>query len=259
MNQNLTEIVFLLDRSGSMSYLTDDTIGGYNSFIEKQKNEPGEAKLTTVLFDDKYELLHNGTDLKTAEPLNRTTYFARGSTALYDALGKTINDVGHRLAKIPEEERPSKVIFVITTDGFENASKEFTQSAVKEMITHQTEKYSWEFIFLGANIDSAEVGASMGISVDRSFNYTASAQGTSALYSTLSASISDYRVSGTINTDAIVEGLEADAKSYSDIDITDHALKTDMGASVLINSDELSGTIAIMEIDTAASTNASAI
>ena len=215
MNQNLTEIVFLLDRSGSMSHLTDDTIGGYNSFIEKQKTEPGEAHLTTVLFDDKYEFLHNGTDLKTAEPLNRNTYFARGMTALYDALGKTINDVGRRLANTPEEDRPSKVIFVITTDGLENASQEFSQSAVKEMITHQAEKYSCEFFFLGANIDSAEVGKSIGVKADRSFNYMATDDGVNALYCTMSAAVSDYRVTGSVDSTCIADGL-ASVRKYKD-------------------------------------------
>lgn len=226
MKENLTEIVFLLDRSGSMLPLTNDTIGGYNSFVERQKNEPGEAKLTTVLFDDEYTLLHNGADIKTVEPLDSTTYFARGMTALYDALGKTINDVGHRLAGTPEEERPSKVIFVITTDGLENASREFTQSSVKEMITHQTEKYSWEFIFLGANIDSAQVGDTIGIANDRSFNYMATEAGVSALYSAVDAAVSDYRVTGSVDACAVARALNCDqdaaittlasARSYHD-------------------------------------------
>lgn len=207
MNANLTEIVFLLDRSGSMSHLTDDTIGGFNSFIEKQKSESGEAKLTTVLFDDKYELVHNGEPIENVKPLNKDVYFPRGTTALYDAVGKAINDVGRRLAATPEGDRPSKVIVVITTDGHENASREFTAYQVKSMIEHQTEKYSWEFIFLGANIDSAKAGANIGIKADRSFDYTASAKGTSNLYCAVSTSVSDYRTTGSIDADALTASL----------------------------------------------------
>lgn len=121
INTNLTEIVFILDRSGSMMSLTNDTIGGFNSFVEKQKNEPGEALLTTILFDDQYEILHNGMNLRDVQPMTKDQYWARGMTAMYDAIGKTINEVGRRLSDTTEEQRPGKVIFVITTDGLENA------------------------------------------------------------------------------------------------------------------------------------------
>ena len=195
MRDNLTEIVFILDRSGSMSGLTDDTIGGFNSFIEQQKKVDGEAKLTTVLFDDRYELLHNGVDINEVKPLTRDDYM----TALYDAIGKTINDVGDRLSKTPEDDRPSKVIVVITTDGAENSSVEFSQSKIKEMITHQTEKYSWEFIFLGANIDSVAVGDSIGIAANRSANYSASDKGVASVYCAMCDTISTYRNTGTVD------------------------------------------------------------
>lgn len=195
---NLTEIVFILDRSGSMMPLTNDTIGGFNAFIEKQKNEPGEARLTTVLFDDQYEILHNGINIKNVEPMAKNQYWARGWTAMYDAIGKTINEVGSRLSDTPEDDRPGKVIFVITTDGMENASREFTQEMVKGMIQHQTEKYSWDFIFLGANIDSKQQAKNIGISEEYAANYTATAQGTRSMYFAADAAVSSHRHTGTI-------------------------------------------------------------
>jgi hypothetical protein len=180
MNQNLTEIVFILDRSGSMSGLENDTIGGFNGFVKKQA-EAGQTSLTTVLFDDRYEILHNGVDAGKVV-LSDKEYFTRGCTALLDAVGKTINDVGKRLAETPEASRPGKVIFVITTDGLENASREFGYDAVKGMIAHQTEKYGWEFVFMGANIDAAKEGGKLGIGIDRSVNFTASSLGISKMF-----------------------------------------------------------------------------
>lgn len=200
MNTNLTEIVFILDRSGSMMSLADDAIGGFNSFVEKQKNEPGEALLTTVLFDDQYEILHNGMNIKEVQALSKDQYWARGMTAMYDAIGKTINEVGHRLSETPEEQRPGKVIFVITTDGLENASLEFNQAKVKEMIQHQTEKYSWEFIFLGANIDSAKTAENIGINKGYAADYIYSAQGTSSMYAAVDCAVSSLRSTGSVTT-----------------------------------------------------------
>ena len=198
MKENLTEIVFILDRSGSMSSLTTDTIGGFNSFIDTQKQEDGEAILTTILFDDQYEILHNGVDIKTVKPLTSKEYSARGMTALLDAIGKTINTVGERLNKTNEDDKPSKVIFVITTDGQENSSKEFTQSKVKEMIEHQTNNYSWQFMFLGANIDAVSTAQSFGISGQFASNYTANSVGTDSLYRSVSKSVASYRSAGEI-------------------------------------------------------------
>ena len=199
MNENLTEIVFILDRSGSMGHLTEDTIGGFNSFIENQKKEDGEAVLTTILFDHEYEILHNGVNIKNVKPLTNKDYSVRGMTALLDAIGRTINIVGERLGKMNERDRPSKVIFVITTDGQENSSKEFTQSQIKKMIEHQTNKYNWQFMFLGANIDAVSTARSFGISGQFASNYVANAIGTDVLYSTLSKSVSDFRTVGKIN------------------------------------------------------------
>jgi uncharacterized protein YegL len=193
MKQNLTEIVFILDRSGSMSDLTNDTIGGFNSFISEQKKVAGEAVLTTVLFNDKYEILHNGIDIKKVAPLTDKEYSARGSTALLDAIGKTINSVGERLASTKEDDRPEKVVFVITTDGEENASVVFSQSQVKAMIEHQTEKYSWQFLFLGANIDAVSTAQSYGINADFASNHTASAVGIASVFGALSVAIKHHR------------------------------------------------------------------
>lgn len=200
MNPNLSEVIFILDRSGSMASLTNDTIGGYNAFIEEQKKDPGETKLTTVLFDHEYEILHNGVNVHDVAPMTAKDYWPRGCTALYDAIGKTINDVGHRLSNTAEDERPSKIIFVITTDGMENASREYSQRKVKEMIEHQTNKYSWQFIFLGANIDVEEVAGGIGINLDYAKSYSANSRGIGSVYSTMSKITSDYKASGVVDT-----------------------------------------------------------
>lgn len=199
MNNNLTEIIFLLDRSGSMEGLVKYTIGGFNSFINNQKNESGEAKLTTVLFDDRYEILYNGVDIKIVNKMTDKEYFTRGMTALLDAIGKTINEVGIRLNNTLEENRPSKVIFVITTDGEENSSYEFSQNTIKEMIERQTNKYNWQFIFLGANIDAIGIAKKFGISDKFASSYTSSSIGTDALFTTMSKTIGNYRGTGNID------------------------------------------------------------
>ena len=191
MNQNLTEIVFILDRSGSMSGLENDTIGGFNGFVKNQA-KAGQTSLTTVLFDDKYEILHNGIDAGDAV-LTGDEYYTRGNTALLDAVGKTINDVGKRLNETPEDLRPAKVIFVITTDGLENASRRFSYGEVKRMITHQTEKYNWEFIFMGANIDVAKEGDRLGICTDNSFSYTASPAGIGRMFARAALACQELR------------------------------------------------------------------
>ncbi|MGA9227489.1 MAG: VWA domain-containing protein, partial [Mesobacillus sp.] len=176
MNNNLTEIIFLLDRSGSMAGLESDTVGGFNAFVKKQSELEGETILTAVLFDDEYEVLWNGIDAREVK-LTEKEYFVRGTTAMLDAVGKSIIDVGYRLSKTSEDRRPSKVIFVITTDGMENASREFTYEKVKELIRHQQEKYRWEFIFMGANIDAAKEADSLGIDIENSYNFEASHKG----------------------------------------------------------------------------------
>jgi uncharacterized protein YegL len=192
MNKNLTEIIFLLDRSGSMSGLENDTIGGFNAFVERQCQLEGDTLLTTVLFDDQYEVLWNGKDA-TKVKLTSKEYYVRGTTALLDAVGKTILDVGHRLSKTPEEQRPGSVIFVITTDGMENASREFTYEKIKELIKHQQERYSWEFIFMGANIDVAEEAISLGISKDNAFDFEASEVGVEKMYNVMCEAVTVKR------------------------------------------------------------------
>ncbi|HHV13109.1 MAG TPA: VWA domain-containing protein [Clostridiales bacterium] len=199
MRNDLTQIVCILDRSGSMSTLELDTIGGYNRFIESQKEDQGEAWVTTVLFDDKYELLYDAADIKTVQPMTNKEYYARGMTALYDAIGKTIVDIGHRLAMLAEEERPSKVIVVIITDGQENSSKEYDKDRVKEMITHQTQKYNWQFIFMGANIDSAAEAASIGIDEKFSMDYAATNLGTARVYAGADRAVRQMRGEGRVD------------------------------------------------------------
>lgn len=185
MKKDLTEMVFILDRSGSMFSLANDTIGGFNSMIENQKTKEGEAFVTTVLFDDQYELLHDHINIKEISSINHDEYFARGTTALFDAVGKTINTVGARLSSTPEEERPEKVIVVIVTDGLENASKEFTRETVKNMIEHQQNIYSWTFIFLGANMDAVQEATSFGVRASHSHTYAANSASTASVYSAI--------------------------------------------------------------------------
>lgn len=193
MNKNLTEIIFLLDRSGSMGGLETDTIGGFNSFIQKQKELEGETIVTTILFDDRYEILWNGVNADKLK-LTENEYFVRGGTALLDAVGKTILNVENRLSKTNEEERPGKVIFVITTDGLENASREFNYKKVQELVKHQQEKYSWEFIFLGANIDAAKEANSIGIRKENAFEFESSKRGVQKMYSMVHAAVLSKRV-----------------------------------------------------------------
>lgn len=193
MNQNLTEIIFLLDRSGSMSGLENDTIGGYNGFLKSQC-KLGQTLLTTVLFDDRYEILHNGVDASNVT-LTEKEYYTRGATALLDAIGKTILDVGFRLSHIPEENHPGKVIFVITTDGLENASKEFSYDQVSDMITLQQRIYHWEFIFMGANIDVAKESHKLGINPQMAFRYEASGVGTGKMFKQVDDMVYGFRIS----------------------------------------------------------------
>lgn len=192
-NKNLTEMVFILDRSGSMSGLEADTIGGYNSLLEKQRNETGEAVVTTVLFDDRYEMIHDRVAIKKIKDITSKEYFARGMTGLLDAIGKTINHVGNRHKNALESEVPHKTMVVIITDGYENASREYSLLQVKKMIEHQKEKYGWEFLFLSANIDAVSTAASFGISADRAVTYEADSEGTRINFEAVSKAQSAIR------------------------------------------------------------------
>ena len=199
MKKDLTELVFILDRSGSMSGLESDTIGGYNALVEKQKKESGEAIITTVLFDERYELLHDRINLRGIAPITDKEYYVRGSTALLDAVGKTINKIGNVQRKTAEAERAEHIMFVITTDGMENASREFSYEKIRKMIEHQKSKYSWEFIFLGANIDAIETAERFGISKDRATNYNADSEGTILNYEVISETVSCLRANSKIS------------------------------------------------------------
>lgn len=193
MNLNKTDITVILDKSGSMRSLINDTVGGFNSFLTEQKEQPGEATLTLVQFDTKNRVVVDGAPLKDVKELTEASYRPGGNTALLDALGATINKVGQRLAETPEEERPGKVIFLVMTDGEENASNEFTKEQIKTMVEHQTEKYNWSFVFLGANIDSITTATSMGFAAANASNYNATGVGTRAAYNAISAGVTQYR------------------------------------------------------------------
>ena len=195
MKKNLTEIVFILDRSGSMSGLEDDTIGGFNALIEKQKQEAGEAYVSTILFDNFSEVIHDRVRLDRVPRMTRKEYYVRGCTALLDAVGGAIHHIGnvHKYAR--EEDRPEKTLFVITTDGMENASRQYTYEKVRSMIEKQKAKYGWEFLFLGANIDAAREAARFGITADRAANYHADRQGTAVVYEAVSETVCNFRAS----------------------------------------------------------------
>lgn len=199
MKDNLTELIFILDRSGSMQSMAVEAIGGFNAFLEEQKKQAGEAKLTLVLFDNEYLLVHDGKNIQEVEPLNETTFQPRGTTGLLDAVGRTVDDVGRRLSETPEADRPSKVLVAILTDGQENASSDYTRSKIHDMITHQTEKYSWQFLFLAANQDAFAEATNLGISLKNTASYTADAQGLTRAFASVSYAASSYRTTGDLN------------------------------------------------------------
>lgn len=196
MNNTLTEIVFILDRSGSMSGLESDTIGGFNSMLARQQAAAeGEAAITTVLFDDKYELLHDRTPLKAVTPMTGRQYYVRGSTALLDAVGQTIHKISTAYKYTAGNRCAGKVMVIITTDGLENASREYSYEQVRNMIEHQREAHGWEFIFLGANMDAVQVAGRFGISADRAATYHADSEGTQLNYAAMGEAIDDFRAS----------------------------------------------------------------
>ena len=201
MKQNLTELVFILDRSGSMAGLEDDTIGGFNAMIEKQKHEPGDAIVSTVLFDNRSEVVHDRLPLFRVPALSRRDYYVRGCTALLDAVGGAIRHIGnvHKYARA--EDRPARTLFVITTDGMENASRNYDYQQVKMLIQRQKARYGWEFLFLGANIDAAKEAARFGISADRAANYHADRRGTNVIYETVSETVCSFRASRPLDAD----------------------------------------------------------
>lgn len=193
MRKDLTEIVFILDRSGSMSGLESDTIGGFNSMLEKQKNEKGKAFVSTILFDHERVVLHDRADIKRVKPMTKKDYTVRGCTALIDAIGEAIHHIGniHKYAR--PSDVPEHTIFIIITDGMENASHKYDSDTVKKMIERQKYKYGWEFLFLGANIDAVETAAHFGIGADRAVNYHSDRRGIRLNYAVLSEAVTSVR------------------------------------------------------------------
>lgn len=209
---NTTELVFILDRSGSMAGLEADTIGGFNAMIEKQRKEDGECYVSTVLFDGVSEVLHDRVKLSEIEPMTDEDYTVRGSTALIDAIGGAIRHIGniHKYAR--PEDVPAHTMFIITTDGMENASHKYTSERVKNMIERQKEKYGWEFLFIGANIDAVETAARYGISKERAVNYKADKRGTKVLYESVAKAVKSVRNSETLSADWCAE-IDEDFRS----------------------------------------------
>ena len=199
MRKGLTEIVFILDRSGSMAGLESDTIGGFNSMIAKQKKEVGEAYVSTVLFDDHCEVLHDRVPMNQVPVMTEEDYYVRGCTALLDAVGGAIHHIAHVHKYARPEDRPEKTLFVITTDGMENASRHYSYEKVREMIQKEQEKYGWEFIFIGANIDAAQEAGRFGIRKERAVNYVHDEVGTEAVYRSVSKAVCAMRMTGSID------------------------------------------------------------
>ncbi len=219
MRKGLTEVVFILDRSGSMSGLEADTIGGFNSMLEQQRKGEGEVIISTVLFDDVTEVLHDRIDIAKVEPMTDKQYYVRGCTALLDAVGGAIHHIGniHKYAR--KEDVPEKTLFIITTDGMENASRQYSYDRVKHMVERQKEKFGWEFIFLGANIDAIDVAGRFGINPNRAVNYENDGQGTALNYMAMSETITSVRCAATPCAASMAldhsEALERVRKDYA--------------------------------------------
>ena len=214
MRKGLTEVVFILDRSGSMSGLEADTIGGFNSMIEKQQKEEGEALISTILFNDETEVLYDRVPIGKVEPMNDKQYYVRGCTALLDAIGGAIHHIGnvHKYAR--DEDRPEKTLFIITTDGMENSSVNYDYKKIKKMIERQKKKYHWEFIFLGANIDAVEVAGRFGVERSRAVRYESDRLGTKLNYDVMSKVVSSVRACNTVED---VEVMLDDADMLAEI------------------------------------------
>ncbi|MFZ7942649.1 vWA domain-containing protein [Neobacillus sp. 19] len=209
MKKNVTELVFILDKSGSMAGLEADTIGGYNAMLMKQQKAEGEAIVTTVLFDHDYELLHDRINVKGISPITEEDYEVGGTTALLDAIGFTIQKMVNVQKRTSEDERAEKVLFVITTDGMENASREFTTDKIKKIIQHQKDKYGWEILFLGANIDAVTTAAQFGIEEEFAVDYHADHVGTQVNYEAVNEAVINLRSGKKIDR-TWKEGIERD-------------------------------------------------
>ena len=198
MNKNLTELVFILDKSGSMCGLEQDTIGGFNSLIEKQKKEEGEVVVSTVLFNQEMTFIHNRVDINEVSKMTSKDYFTGGCTALLDAMGNTIKTISEKQEQLKDEYKPNKTMVIITTDGLENASTEYTFDSIKRLISKQTE-LGWEFIYLGANIDAVKEAARVGIRAEMAVNYNCDSEGLDINYSALSSAISEMKTKGCVS------------------------------------------------------------
>jgi len=211
MKKGLTELVFILDKSGSMSGLEADTIGGYNSMLSKQQAVEGECRITTVLFDNNYEILHDRIDIRGVSAITEKEYQVGGSTALLDAIGRTIHKIGNAQKYTADDFRAEKVMFVIITDGEENSSREYTAEKVKAQIERQKSKYGWEFIFIGANIDAVQTAGRFGITPDRAIDYLADSEGTELNFKVMASAVASFREKGTVN-EACFEEIRKDVK-----------------------------------------------
>lgn len=200
MQKGLTELVFILDKSGSMAGLEKDTIGGFNSMLTKQKAEAGQCRVTTVLFDNRYTLLHDRIDIRAVSPITEKEYCVGGSTALLDAIGRSIKKIVDVQRSTAEEYRAEKVIFIIITDGEENSSREYGADAVRKLISKEKERYGWEFLFLGANIDAVETAGRIGISADQAAEYVPDPKGTALNYAVMCEAVSEFRSTGRLST-----------------------------------------------------------
>ena len=196
---NLVEIICVIDRSGSMADIRSDAVGGFNTFLEEQKKLPGEAKMTIALFNDSCEVVQEGVDLQAVQPFDAKTYVPDGTTALLDAVGRTIADTGKRLARATDSERPEKVIFAILTDGLENSSRKYSRQKIYDMIRHQRDKYSWEFVFLAANQDAFEEAEKLGMDKSRAYNFAADSEGVKDAMHLMCCEVSSFRVSDPQN------------------------------------------------------------
>ncbi len=220
MKKGLTEVVFILDRSGSMGGLESDTIGGYNSMLDKQRKEEGEAIISTILFDDQVEVLCDRRSVKEVKNITSSEYYVRGCTALLDAVGQSIHHINEVQKSLPESERPEKTLFIITTDGMENASKKYNYQKVKKMVEKRKKKNGWEFIFLGANIDAIEVAGRFGVSANRAVRYECDSKGTKLNFDIMSRMVSCARACGSakmmeeaFDSDDMLAPIQEDYKS----------------------------------------------
>ena len=214
MRKGLTELVFILDRSGSMRGLEHDTIGGFNGMLDRQREQEGMANVTTVLFDDRYEKIHDRVSLDRVKELTKKEYYVRGCTALLDAMGRTIHEMVLIQKHLPAEEKAEKVIFVITTDGLENASHQYSREQVRRMVEHEKKRYGWEFLFLGANMDAVAEAGSFGIGADRSVTFQNDSQGIAVNYQVVGETLCQMRSAAPAAAPIGAEWKEKIEKDY---------------------------------------------